>query len=180
MIGSYPYDKVFQRKLLSLLLRKPRKVLGLVEAQYFSSPIHVEVARIATEAYTKHGTHDFRLTRSTVMELVKIALKNEDALPAYKSEVKKIFKLEIPDTSILLEQAREFAKEERYREAIVLSEKHVNNHSYEKAFSVIEEAHRFVNSKTTSSSSLKWEDLPHPLDFPFEEAQLDDRRYSSN
>ena len=171
--GEYPYDLHFQRKLLTLLVRKPQKVLDLIEPQYFGSPIHVEVARVIVEAYKKHGTKDFRLTRSSLVELVKPGLMNmdNDVLEAYRSEIKKIFKVELPDVSILVEHAKEFAKEQRFREALMLAEKHVTNHSYDGAFSVIDKAYSFANAKSASSSPVKWKDLPHPLDFPFEEVE---------
>ena len=119
--GEYKYDLHFQRKLLTLLVRKPEKVLDLIEPQYFGSAIHVEVARVVGEAYKKHGTKNLRLTRSSLVELVRNARTNDDdeVWRSYKSEIKKIFKVGLPDVSILVEHAKEFAKEQRFRDALI-------------------------------------------------------------
>lgn len=165
MIESYPYGKVFQQRLLAILLKEPEKVLGVLEPQFFVSPIHVEVARIAIEAYREHGTQDFRLHRSTVMEMVKASVSNRDVWSAYKSEVKRLFKTSVSDTELLVAQVKKFANHRRFQEALISAEKLVNSYSYDGARDVVEEAYRFVNSSVapgaqSSGDFPTWDSLP--------------------
>lgn len=129
--GGYPYGEPFQRSLLALLIRHPRRVSGIVFAQFFTTPVHVDIAREALEAYKKYP--DVRLTRATLRELVRESLgpKEDEHWPTYKHEIKTLFNMPLPDKPVLLDKAKEFAKETIYRNALVRAEPDISNGKYD-------------------------------------------------
>ena len=132
MIDSgYPYGEPFQRSLLAFLIRHPRRVSGIVFAQFFTTPMHVDIAREALEVYKKHP--DVRLTKATLLEFVRESLgpKGDEHWPAYKTEIKALYQMPLPDKPVLLEKAKEFAKETLYRNALVQAERDVSNRKYD-------------------------------------------------
>jgi hypothetical protein len=126
------YSTEFQLKLLSLLIREPEQVLGIVEARHFTSPIFTDIARIVTHAYKRHP--NARLTKSSVMVLVKEELgkKRRNLWPTYKHTIRELYQSQ-PDDEFVLEQAVGFARQRRYRQALVDAEKDVNVGNYKRA-----------------------------------------------
>jgi hypothetical protein len=43
---TYQWGEVFQLRLLSYLIRDPEKMFDLVESQFFTSPMFVEISRV--------------------------------------------------------------------------------------------------------------------------------------
>lgn len=146
--SQYWFGEVFQRQLLALLIKHPKRSKGLVEPQFFSNPMFVRIAGITLEAYRKHP--DARLTSTTLYELVKDSLgsKGYEYRPDYKKQIKKIFVMPLPDKPVLLEQAREFAKEARCREALVQAERCITAHRYDKLCKVFEQARLLAGDQT--------------------------------
>jgi hypothetical protein len=151
--GGYEYGETFQRKLLALLVRHPGRAKGRIEARYFTSPIQVDIARVVQETYSKHPKD--RLTRTTLCELVKASLgrKARENWPLYKKEIKSLYGVKLPDKSLLLEKATEFARESRYRQALVDGENYVNAQKYDKVHEVIEEARRSVSDQAQDATT---------------------------
>jgi hypothetical protein len=150
---GYEYGEIFQRKLLALLVRHPGRAKGRIEARYFTSPIQVDIARVVQETYGKHPKD--RLTRTTLCELVKPSLgrRARENWPLYKKEIKSLYRVKLPDKSLLLEKATEFARESRYRQALVDGEHYVNAKKYDKVHEVIEEARRSVSDQAQGATS---------------------------
>lgn len=145
--ASYPYGEVFQRKLLALLIRHPTEVSRIVQPQFFSHPLLVDIARIALEAHSRHP--DARLTKTTLYELVRNSLgsRGDKYSRDYKKQIKKVFAVQLSDTPFLLEQAKDFAKETQYREALVRAEHHIGARHYDRVHKVFEEVRLWRVSK---------------------------------
>jgi hypothetical protein len=133
MIDSYPFGQVFQMKLLALLLQQPQKVSGFIEPQYFQIGHYVEVARIALEIYAKYLPEkpDFRLDYDSLKEAV-LAGKEDSERKDYKRLLKSALGMKLDDHPFLIDQAKRFAQESRYREALIASAKDVNAHHYDR------------------------------------------------
>ncbi len=156
--GGYEFGERFQRRLLSLLVRHPEKVLGIIEPQYFTSPILVDIARETQDAYKTHP--EDRLTVTSLSEVVKASLsrKARQNWPLYKKEIKRVWDTKFPDMSFLIENAAEFAKEQRYRQALVMAEGYVSTHSYDGVHKVIEKAR--LSASEHAQSREKTIELP--------------------
>lgn len=170
MDRSYPYDQLFQQKLLAALVQHPEHTLDLVEPQFFTLPAHVEICRVAIETYKQHGIQ-IRLTRSTLTELVRESVKNnnmdDDVWKIYRKHIKSVCKMPLPDLPILLKQAKAFSVDWLMRNALERAEKKLTNGLLDSAFETIQETYHRVTKGT--SLGPDWDSLPHPLDFPFEE-----------
>jgi hypothetical protein len=166
--GGYEFGKHFQRKLLSLLVKHPGQVSRIIEARYFTNPLFVDIARVALETFKKHP--DARLGRTSLGELVKASLgrKARQNWSLYRKEIKWLFRITSSDRSVLMEMAAKFANEAHYRDALIQAEKYVTARNYEAVHRVIEEARTSVNS-AGGPGLWKWNDLPHPSDFPLKE-----------
>ena len=151
--AGYKYGEAFQRKLLAMLVRHPKRAKGRIEAQYFTFPLQVDIARIVQEAYSKHPKD--LLTRTTVCELVKASLRRnaQRNWPLYKKEIKSLFRVRLSDKAALMEQATKFAKEARYRKALVSAERFITSGRYDRVHEVIEEARRSVSDETRDGIS---------------------------
>jgi hypothetical protein len=141
MISKYPFSEDFQARLLALMIQEPAKVLHVVRARHFTSPIYMDIARIATEAYEKHGTETFRLSKAALMQLIKkfLGRKRRDVWHVYRKYIKRLYKISLQDEPILLEQVREFAKEGNYRQALVEAEKQLNRQEFKQIDRIFEE-----------------------------------------
>jgi hypothetical protein len=166
---AYPYGESFQRRLLSLLVHDPAQTSSIIKPHYFSSPMLVDIARVVTEIHSRHPTD--QLTRTTVKEFVKASLsrKAKQNWPSYKEEIRAAFRSSPSDKAVLLEKAREFAKDYCYRDALVMAEKSITVGKYEKVHELIE------NTRTAFSIEEHWQNnwdhLLHPSDYPFLECE---------
>ena len=172
--ASYPYGEIFQRKLLALLVRDPIEVSGIVQPQFFTQPLLVDIARVSLEAYTRHP--DARLTKSNLYELVRNSLgsRGDKYSRDYKKQIKKVFAVQLPDKPLLLEQAKDFAKETRYRNALVRGEHFINARDYEMVHKAIDEARLSAGEQTghqTSAVDLPVYNLHQLLAADFETSQ---------
>ena len=149
---GYEYGKALQRRLLALLVRDPKSLSSIIRPQYFTQPLLVDISRVVTEAYEKHP--NARLSPDSLKEFVKASLHRNarQNWPDYKKEIKLSFSQRIPDKSILIGEAIKFAKEARYREALVSAERFITSGRYDKVHEVIEEA-RAVSDKTQNGTS---------------------------
>ena len=163
---GYEFGKIFQRRLLAALLRNPAEFATIVRPQFFTSPIMVDIARIIIETYRNHPND--RLTRVSILELIKPILgrNRADNLPIYKEQLKKLFEVKrnLPDTSIMSEQATRFAREAAYRGALVRSERFISTGNYEAVHETIDKLRSF--GVLDGSRPSKWGNLPRCEDFP--------------
>jgi hypothetical protein len=133
MATEYSSSNDFQRKILSLFIREPGQSHSIVEPEYFTDPITQDIARISKQLYDRHSKKDLTLSRETLGETVKSFLgrKRQDIWPEYKRVIKKAFEDDLSDRAIILDNALQFAKERKFRRALVASEKDVNNGNYD-------------------------------------------------
>jgi len=166
MISGYPYSEEFQLRLLAQLIRRPETVLGDVLANHFTNPIHVDLARIATEAYEKHGTKHVRLSKAALKELARknLGKRRRDVWPAYRKVFKKLYHLHLDDEPIVLAQVQEFISERTYREGLVDAERFLNARRFDKVDEIFEQLKSEHASKAVSTG-LQARDFqtPHRL-----------------
>src|ERR1700726_2701007 len=139
---GYPYSEQFQRRFLALLVQDPGALSSIFEPGYFTDPIIVHVARIVMETHKKYP--DAKLTLVSLKELVKSSLsrKARHNWSLYKKEIKYAFIDRLSDKPVLIERAAAFAKEARYREALVRAEIDINAGRYDLVDKEIEKARR--------------------------------------
>ncbi len=161
MIGNdYAWNETFQLRLLAYLIQDPERMYDIVEPQWFASPVLVEISRILKENYAAHGKQT-QIPRSTLIELVRATMGETDAWPLYKKTVKKLYKITLPDKSILYKQALDFAKESRYRDALIAAEKDITNKNYKRVHTRIDSL--LTSSNGTAALSHKDFQTPHRL-----------------
>lgn len=160
---NYDFDRPFQLKLLAALVRKPRMFLPIIEAQYFTIPALVDIARVAKGAYEKYGTAKFRLQPDSLRVLVKKDLSNRNQeghrWPHYEGIIGKVFLKKLPDLALLREAATDYAKDRRYREALVKAERNLNAGRFDLVHQQLDALRdTFMNGKG-DPHALKWEDF---------------------
>ncbi len=153
----YAWGEAFQLKLLVSLLRDPKNTCDIVEPRFFSSPIHTEISRILKETYAAHGKQ-IQISRETLIELVRATMGEKDSWKLYKRTIKELYEIPLTDKPILLRQAFEFAKESRYRETLIASEKDVTNRRYQRVHERIDELRSLLNG--TGDGALTWDNVP--------------------
>jgi hypothetical protein len=174
MIGeSYVWDEHFQLRLLAYLLKDPEKLYDVVQPQFFTSPMLVEISRIMKENYAAHGKQ-IQIPRSTLTELVRATMGEQDSWSLYKKTVKKLYETKLTDKSILYKQAFEFARESKYREALIAAEKDVTNRRYEKVHERIENLRApLIGASTETSIRALRDSLRQQMDNPPKEVEWD-------
>lgn len=132
---SYAFGEEFQKKLLALYLREPQKAMGIVEPAYFTDTISKDIARLAKEVMTDRDKKEIKLSRETMYTIVKgfLGKKRKDLWRPYRKVIRAAYKEELLDQPIVLNQALSFAKEQKFRQALIEAEKDVNNRQFGKA-----------------------------------------------
>lgn len=160
MRESYEYTQEFQEHLLSLMIRKPDRMCDLVKPSYFTDPLFREIAGAVAKTYEKHP--NTRLTKPTLLELLLDKRpKKEDRRKfkrIFRHVLREVFMYPESDDDAVAERAVEFAREQKYREALVQMERDVNNRNYEGAHRRLEELAPEVNVQ--QSGQYDWESLP--------------------
>lgn len=160
MREKYGYTQEFQENLLSLMIRKPDRVCGLVKPSYFTDPIFREIAGVVAKTYEKHP--NTRLTKPTLLEsLLDKRPKPKDRHTfkrIFRHALRQVFGYQGSDDDVVAERAVEFAREQKYRQALVEMERDVNNRQYERAHRRLEELAPQVNVQ--QSGQYDWESLP--------------------
>ena len=139
---GYPYSEAFQRRFLALLVQDPGAVSSIFEPSYFGCPICAHIAGIVMKTHKKYP--DAKLTLVSLKELVKSSLsrKARHNWSLYKKEIKYAFIDRLSDKPVLIERAATFAKEARYREALVRAEINISAGRYDLVDKEIEKARR--------------------------------------
>lgn len=142
---TYNWNEDFQRKLLALCVRDPKSTRHIVEPQYFTNPIHLDIARLTSEIYKEHRQRDTLLGRGSLSAIVKgyLGKKRRDVWPAYRKVIKRLFKTRLKDRPVVLQQAVQFAKEQRFRAALIDAERYVNAKNYTAALRQFEKLKTF-------------------------------------
>jgi hypothetical protein len=146
---EFPFSDQFQFDVLCLYVRFPDKV-GAVEPRYFVNPIHIDIARLVNDHREKHPDEPV-LARHVLLEAVKAYLgrKRRDAWSQYKHTIKKIYRNELSNGAVVAEGALAFARERKFRLALVAAEKAVNSQDYDfaiKQFDALKELSAQHNS----------------------------------
>ena len=136
MPAEFPYGPQFQEKILALYVREPKIALSVVEPSYFQSPIHIEIASLVKKLYAKHDVSEAQLSKATLYTVVKgwLGSKRREIWPEYKRTIKRLFADDLSDKAVVVEQALIFARERKFRQALVAAEQDVNNSNYEAVF----------------------------------------------
>jgi archaellum biogenesis ATPase FlaH len=165
--GSYDFGPAFQLRVLSLLIRQPEKAIGVIEPQYFDNPLHFDIASVICKTYEAHPKS--RLTKTTLKELVKQSLSRKELRnwSYYKEAIRAAYRIHGSDSEIIFQQALEFAKHQKYRQAVIQAEKAVSDRRYDNVQELFEKLRK--EDAERKSNSWKWKDLPMYQDFEFQE-----------
>jgi hypothetical protein len=131
---SYSYPGPFQRRLLAALIKKPDKMRGLIEPEYFTSPVLQDIARLVISVRNNSETKSAVLSLPTLLAMTRSYLgkRVKDLWPMYRSMIKKLYSYKQTDFPVLWKEAVEFSKQAQFREAIVQAEKLVGARKYDK------------------------------------------------
>lgn len=162
MTTEYNFGDSFQRKLLKLYFTEPQSVFNIVEPSYFSNPIYADVCRISKELYSKHNKKELSLSKTTLLTIVRSYLgkRKQDLWRPYRKAIRSIYKEELQDKTVIKEQAFLFAKEKKFRSALIESEKDINNHNFGKAISRFNSLKNFGVDRDLGIEY--WKDIDNP------------------
>lgn len=155
---SYEWSEEFQQKLLALYVREPQSSLGVIEPAYFTDPIFREISKLAKETLSGQD-RDTRLSKSTMYTLVKnyLGKKRKDLWRPYRKIVKELYREDLSDKSVVLGQALAFAKEQKFRQALIDAEKDVNNRQFDRAIRRMDDLKGFGGEKDLGLNF--WEEM---------------------
>lgn len=127
------WSQAFQRRALALLIREPASVYHIVEPEYFTDPILLDIARTVKTVYEKHDVHEVRISRATLWMLLKSSLgKSKQGLySAYRITLRKLYQDSIRDKDIVVDQVLQFARSRRYHDALIAAEQDVSVGRYD-------------------------------------------------
>lgn len=130
---EFSWSESFQRKLLAAYIREPQSCFHFIEPSYFTNPLHVDIARLTKEVYQKHNLNEVRLSRSTLAIIIRgyLGKKRRELWGSYKRVVTAIFEDDLRDKVVILDQALTFAKEQKFRQALIASEKFLNRRNFD-------------------------------------------------
>lgn len=166
MIG-YQFGEVFQLRILSFLVRNPERALGIIEPSYFGSPFHADIAQIACKYSAENRkTH---LSKATLKELVKQSLSRKELRnwSYYKKAISAVYRIHGSDSEIIFQQALEFAREQRYRDALIKAEKAISKGRYDAVDQMFEKLR--TSDVLAKSNSCRWKNLPSYNDYEIQE-----------
>jgi hypothetical protein len=134
-VAEYQWSSQFQRKIISLMIKDPVRTMDLVQPEYFTDPMRVDISRIVKEIYGHHKKGEVELSKSTLLVITKAWLgrKRRNIWPAYRQEIRKIFQEPESEDVIILNQVIDFARDMKFKEALVSGEKDVSARRYDQA-----------------------------------------------
>jgi AAA domain len=164
---EYKFGEVFQLTILSFLVRNPERALGVIEPHYFTNPIHADIARVACERC--EGNRKARLSKTTLKELVRQSLSRKERRnwSYYKKAISAVYRIHGSDSEIIFQQAQEFAREQKYREALIKAEKAISDGRYDAVDQMFEKLR--ASDGLGKSNSCKWRSLPSYTDYKIQE-----------
>ena len=108
----------------------------MIQPSYFTNPIHVDIARLAHEAFERKNLKTDKLTATSLRALVWSYLlksKRRDRMKHYRNEIDAVFHTDLSDREFWREIALKFSIEVNYRNALVEAERLVNAGRYDAA-----------------------------------------------
>ncbi len=160
MNHEYEYRQAFQLKLLSLLVRKPEQLVGVIQPPYFTVLDYVDIAREVRDAYAEHPKS--RFTRPTLFALLKDKLGRKrwsDVRDRFRGHVREIFAVDADDDDLVAERAVGFARDTAYHEGLVRAEQFINRGDFQAADRVLPEVGLSLNGH--HAGQYDWDSLPH-------------------
>lgn len=169
---AYVWSDDFQGRVLALLLQRPEQFYELIEPSYFANPLHVDICRVFKQVCENQKLSEIRVGKDTLLAVVSgdLGKKREKLLPVFSEEIAKLYSLEIQDASIVGEQVLQFAKVQKYREALVNAERDVNAGQFDLVHNRFKELEQYGKIKSDMGVEL-WRDL-HILGSPDERGQV--------
>lgn len=139
MAGVYEFNSSFQEKILSLIWREPSFYIiykDCVKPQYFESDIHIDIARLLVDYYSKY---DMSPTLEAVQEEIRVLtstsrVKKEKA-KEYEDCIKRLVECDLSDSSYVKDKVVQFGRKQALTEAILKS---VDDLKKASDFSIIE------------------------------------------
>ena len=133
-MSEYQWGEEFQKKLLAWYLREPKAAYQVVEPSYFSSPVLVDICRLAKEVLRGQIQNGIELSRPSMSALVKdyLGKRRRDVWPLYRRAVKELFHENLDDRYVLRNKAMAFAMDQKYRKALLDSEQDLNSGKFER------------------------------------------------
>lgn len=158
---SYSYPGSFQRRLLAALIKKPDKMRGLIEPEYFTSPVLQDIARLVISVRDEPKTKHAVLTHDTLSAMTRAYLgkRTKDLWPMYKRVLNKLYSYRQTDFPVLWAEAVEFSRQARFREAIVQAEKDIGARKFDKIIRDITEL-KHIGSEDDLGLDY-WKDITH-------------------
>lgn len=155
--AHYEWGPAFQLKLLALQTKHPTDTYDIIDPAYFTDPIVKDVSRVVHDIY--RGKKDSKLTRATLLALLKSSLKKSDKQywTEYKKVVRRAFRIKFPDKETVVQQAFEFAKESKFRDGLIRAEQDINNRKYDAVVKRFQELLKFGKDKDVGIEM--WQDL---------------------
>jgi len=163
MAEEYKWSEAFQRKLLALYIREPQKCYAVVEPEYFTSPVHADIAKLIRSIYGNGNVRDgVRVSRPTLMNLSKehLGKKRRDVWPAFRREIRFAFEDNLRDKDIILSQAVDFAREQKFRSTLVDAERDINAKNFGRAINRFDKLKGF--GQEIDLGVDYWKDLDNP------------------
>lgn len=151
--AGYPWGDAFQLRLLAFLLKDPEKVLGVIEPEFFTDPITVDIAKVIGDIHKKHKGGEGSISKATLKESVRAGLgKKEEHWSAYRKVIRQVYKTKLTDKNVLFDHVMEFARETRYRDALVKAERDINAKKYDGVKKRIEDVEVWLSTRTNGQS----------------------------
>lgn len=171
MADEYQWGESFQKKLLAWYIKEPRVAHPIVEPFYFTSPMFVDICRIVKEEVVEKQERGLiSISKASLSVLVKdyLGKRRADVWPLYKRIVRDVFEEKLEDVFVIRTKATKFAKDQKYRKALVDSERDINEGNFEK---VLRRMDALKSLQSTKNLGINyWENIRDPHRW------LDDRR----
>jgi hypothetical protein len=132
---EYPWGESFQKLLLAWYIREPRAAHPVVEPSYFTNPIFVDICRLMKEEVVERQERGLiTISKASLSVLVKdyLGKRRRDVWPLYKRVIRGAFEEKLDDIFVVRSKATRFAKDQKYRKALVDSERDINAGDFDK------------------------------------------------
>lgn len=164
MADEYPWGESFQKLLLAWYIREPRAAHPVVEPSYFTNPIFVDICRLMKEEVVERQERGLiTISKPSLSVLVKdyLGKRRRDVWPLYKRVIRDAFKEKLDDIFVIQRKALHFAKDQKYRKALVDSERDINAGDFEKVLRRMKGLESLHSTKNLGINYWEGIDDPH-------------------
>lgn len=164
MADEYPWGESFQKLLLAWYIREPRAAHPVVEPSYFTNPIFVDICRLMKEEVVEKQERGLiTISKPSLSVLVKdyLGKRRRDVWPLYKRVIRGAFKEKLDDIFVVRTKATRFAKDQKYRKALVDSERDINAGDFDKVHRRIDALKNLRSKKNLGLNYWEGIDDPH-------------------